>query len=56
MNLAQNINIFAQVMLARYKERVHKIAIDAGLTCPNRDGSIGLAAAHSAIMSTVQNK
>jgi len=28
-------------MLARYGERVHKIAIDAGFTCPNRDGSIG---------------
>lgn len=28
-------------MQARYGERVHKIAIDAGFTCPNRDGSIG---------------
>jgi radical SAM protein (TIGR01212 family) len=28
-------------MLQRYGERVHKIAIDAGMTCPNRDGSIG---------------
>jgi len=28
-------------MLQRYGERVHKIAIDAGFTCPNRDGSIG---------------
>jgi radical SAM protein (TIGR01212 family) len=28
-------------MLARYGERVHKVAIDAGFTCPNRDGSIG---------------
>jgi hypothetical protein len=28
-------------MLTRYGERVHKIAIDAGFTCPNRDGSIG---------------
>ena len=25
----------------RYGERIHKIAIDAGFTCPNRDGSIG---------------
>lgn len=25
----------------RYGERVHKVAIDAGFTCPNRDGSIG---------------
>jgi radical SAM protein (TIGR01212 family) len=28
-------------MLAKYGERVHKVAIDAGFTCPNRDGSIG---------------
>ena len=28
-------------MLRRYGERVHKIAIDAAFTCPNRDGSKG---------------
>lgn len=28
-------------MLQRYGERVHKIAIDADFTCPNRDGSKG---------------
>lgn len=28
-------------MLQRYGERVHKIAIDANFTCPNRDGTIG---------------
>jgi radical SAM protein (TIGR01212 family) len=28
-------------MLRRYGERVHKIAIDADFTCPNRDGSKG---------------
>lgn len=27
-------------LAARFGERVHKIAIDAGLTCPNRDGTI----------------
>lgn len=41
MNLANHINTFGQAMLERYGERVHKIAIDAGFTCPNRDGSIG---------------
>lgn len=41
MNLAQYVNTFGQAMQARYGERVHKIAIDAGFTCPNRDGSIG---------------
>jgi radical SAM protein (TIGR01212 family) len=28
-------------MLRRYGERVHKVAIDAAFTCPNRDGSKG---------------
>lgn len=41
MNLVQYVNTFGQVMLDAYGERVHKIAIDAGFTCPNRDGSIG---------------
>lgn len=25
----------------KFGERVHKLAVDAGLTCPNRDGSLG---------------
>jgi len=41
LNLAQYVNTFGQAMLTRYGERIHKIAIDAGFTCPNRDGSIG---------------
>jgi radical SAM protein (TIGR01212 family) len=35
------VNTFGQAMLHRYGERVHKIAIDADFTCPNRDGSKG---------------
>jgi radical SAM protein (TIGR01212 family) len=41
MNLSQYVNTFGQAMLMQYGERVHKIAIDAGFTCPNRDGTIG---------------
>jgi radical SAM protein (TIGR01212 family) len=26
----------------KFGDRVHKIAIDAGLTCPNRDGTVGI--------------
>jgi len=29
-------------MLNKHGERVHKIALDAGFTCPNRDGSKGI--------------
>lgn len=41
MILSRYVNTFGQAMLRRYGERVHKIAIDADFTCPNRDGSKG---------------
>ena len=33
---------FSQYLKNRFGERVHKIAIDAGLTCPNLDGTKGV--------------
>lgn len=42
MALSDRVHTFGQDLLARYGERVHKIAIDAGFTCPNRDGSKGI--------------
>jgi hypothetical protein len=42
MVLSERINTYGQLLLRRYGERVHKIALDAGLTCPNRDGSKGI--------------
>lgn len=41
MNLALHINTFGQYLLRRHGERVHKLALNASFTCPNRDGSIG---------------
>jgi len=41
VTLADCVNTFGRAMLQRYGERVHKIAIDASFTCPNRDGSKG---------------
>lgn len=41
MALSDYINTFGQHMLKQHGERVHKIALDAGMTCPNRDGSNG---------------
>ncbi len=41
MILSERINTFGQDLLRRHGERVHKIALDAGFTCPNRDGSKG---------------
>ena len=39
--LPQVINTFGQDLKRRYGARVHKLAIHAGFTCPNRDGSKG---------------
>ena len=41
MALSDYVNTFGQSLLARHGERVHKLAINAGFTCPNRDGSKG---------------
>ncbi len=41
MILSERINTFGQDLLRRHGERVHKIALDAGFTCPNRDGTKG---------------
>ena len=42
MVLSDRINTYGQLLLRKHGERVHKIALDAGFTCPNRDGSKGI--------------
>lgn len=39
--LADYVHTFGQDVKTRYHERIHKIAIDAAFTCPNRDGTKG---------------
>ena len=41
MALSDYVHTFGQHLLQRHGERVHKLAIHAGFTCPNRDGSKG---------------
>ena len=41
MALSDYVNTLGQSLLARHGERVHKLAIHAGFSCPNRDGSKG---------------
>lgn len=41
MALSDYVHTFGQYLLEQHGERVHKIALDAGFTCPNRDGSKG---------------
>lgn len=42
MALSDYINTFGQHLLKKHGERVHKISLDAGFTCPNRDGAKGI--------------
>ncbi|WP_127475309.1 TIGR01212 family radical SAM protein [Sulfurivermis fontis] len=42
MALSDYVNTFGQHLRAKYGARVHKVAINAGFTCPNRDGSKGI--------------
>jgi radical SAM protein (TIGR01212 family) len=41
MQLHRLVDTLGQDLLRRYGERVHKLAINAGFTCPNRDGTRG---------------
>ncbi len=40
--LSEYVNTLGQSLLKKHGERVHKVAINAGLSCPNRDGSKGI--------------
>ncbi len=42
MALSDVVHTYGQDLLQRYGERVHKLALHAGFTCPNRDGSKGV--------------
>jgi len=41
LTLDQYVTTFGQLMRERYGERVQKLALNVGLTCPNIDGSLG---------------
>lgn len=42
MALSDYVHTLGQALYEKYGERVHKLAINAGFTCPNRDGSKGI--------------
>ena len=42
MYLDQTVLTFGRAMREKYGFKVHKLAIDAQFTCPNRDGSKGI--------------
>ena len=39
--LSEFVETFGQHLLRQFGERIHKVTIDAGFTCPNRDGLRG---------------
>lgn len=41
MHLDQTVLTFGRAMRERHGVRVHKLSVDAGFTCPNRDGTKG---------------
>ncbi|CAH0538750.1 TIGR01212 family radical SAM protein [Vibrio marisflavi] len=41
MQLHELVNTFGQDLRRRYGERVHKLTLHGGFSCPNRDGTIG---------------
>ncbi|WP_210395791.1 TIGR01212 family radical SAM protein [Motiliproteus sediminis] len=42
MQLADHVNTLGRHLKAKYGQRVHKLALNASFTCPNRDGSKGV--------------
>ncbi|MFZ2300717.1 MAG: TIGR01212 family radical SAM protein [Gallionella sp.] len=42
MAISDYIHTFGQYLFELHGERIHKIALDAGFTCPNRDGAKGI--------------
>ncbi|TRZ94257.1 MAG: TIGR01212 family radical SAM protein [Rhodocyclaceae bacterium] len=41
MHLDRYVNTLGKHLKARFGQRVRKLALDAGFTCPNRDGTLG---------------
>lgn len=41
MQLHHLVNTLGQDLLRRYGEKIHKLTLHGGFTCPNRDGTIG---------------
>ncbi len=54
--LTDHIHTFGRAMRERHGVRLHKIALDAGFTCPNRDGNKGIGGGAGASGRKVANR
>lgn len=41
MQLQKLVNMFGADLQRRYGEKVHKLTLHGGFSCPNRDGTLG---------------
>lgn len=41
MQLPQLVNMFGSDLQRRYGEKIHKLTLHGGFSCPNRDGTLG---------------
>ena len=41
MQLPQLVNMFGADLQRRYGEKIHKLTLHGGFSCPNRDGTLG---------------
>ncbi|MEN1736469.1 hypothetical protein, partial [Pseudomonas aeruginosa] len=56
MQLQKLVNMFGGDLTRRYGQKVHKLTMHGGFSCPNRDGTIGVAAAHSVMLPRLPMK
>ncbi|BBU80531.1 hypothetical protein EIMP300_19310 [Escherichia coli] len=62
MQLQKLVNMFGGDLTRRYGQKVHKLTLHGGFSCPNRDGTIGpgglahVAAAHSVMLPRLPMK
>ncbi|MGL4919348.1 MAG: TIGR01212 family radical SAM protein, partial [Plesiomonas shigelloides] len=41
MQLNELVNMFGSDLHRRYGEKIHKLTLHGGFSCPNRDGTLG---------------
>jgi|GEM_PF-6692022 len=42
MQLQLQVSMFGGDLQRRYSEKIHKLTLHGGFSCPNRDGTLGL--------------
>lgn len=56
MQLHELVNTIGQDLQRRYGEKVHKLTLHGGFSCPNRDGTIGRGGCTFVTLRRLQTK